>query len=816
MSRYEPKVIEPKWQKKWATDKIYQALDFDAKPKFVMLTEFPYPSGDGLHLGHTREYTLGDIYARYKRMKGYNVLFPMGFDAFGLPTENYAIKNHVSPQAASQTNIENFQNQFNKLGFSYDWSRSISTIEPSYYKWTQWIFLKFFEAGLAVHEETLINWCPFCKTGLANEEVVNSRHERCDNLVSKKTVKQWTLKITKYADRLIEGLQGLDYPARISDQQINWIGKSHGTSLKFKVDQSDQEIEVFTTAIETVFGATFMVLAPEHPLIKKLTPADHLAVVNSYLDQARTKTDLERQEDERSKTGVFSGIYAINPLNNKRIPIWIADYVLMSYGTGAIMAVPGQDERDYQFAQKYKLPIIYVTTENKFVNYTKKIKPNPTKYTMTNSQQFDGLNFKEGRKKIEDWIKKEKLGQAKIQYRIRDWVFSRQRYWGEPIPIIHCHEHGPVSVPEKDLPVVLPAIKDYLPTDNGQSPLSRIEDWVNTVCPICHKPSKRETDTMPNWAGSSWYYLRYYDPHNDREFASPQKLQYWGMVDFYLGGMEHTTLHLLYSRFWHQFLYDQKLVPTKEPYQKRRGQGIILAADGTKMSKSKGNIVNPLEIIDQGYGADAIHLAISFLAPYDQTTPWSPESVVGSYRFLDRVWRLVEDVLSLEPNDYESSRDLAKIIARTTARVEKDLEELNFNVAIAALMEGVNSLYKIKESQLQIKKEDWLEAVQAIVLLLAPFAPHICEELWLKLGQTSSVHLADWPSYDSKLLIESTVKLVVQINGKIRTVLEVPRDSSQTQIELLARDNPHLQTYLSQQSIQRVVFVPNKLINFVI
>ena len=814
MSRYIPREIEPKWQKKWAELKIYLAKDFDTKPKFVLLTEFPYPSGDGLHMGHIREYALGDIVARFKRMNGFNVLFPMGYDAFGLPAENYAIKNKTTPQLSTDKNISNFQEQFNALGFSFDWSRSFKTTDPEYYKWTQWFFIQFFKAGLARKEKTLINWCPFCKTGLANEEVVNGRHERCDTLVEKKVLEQWILKITKYADRLIDGLKDLDFPSKIADQQINWIGRSEGVVIDFEIESSKEKLQIFTTAPDTIYGTTFMVLAPEHPLVPKIIHPEHRARVESYIKTAFSKTEIERQEDSREKTGVFSGSYAINPLTKQKIPIWIADYVLISYGTGAIMAVPGQDARDFEFAKQYDLDVIYTTSLDKFVDYQKEIKTRPDKFFMANSEEFNGLSFKEAKPKILAKLIKLGVAKTKTQYRLRDWIFSRQRYWGEPIPIIYCKEHGAVPVKDEDLPVVLPELSDYEPTDDGRSVLSKVDSFVNTICPICLKPAKRETDTMPNWAGSSWYYLRYFDAHNPKAFADPKKLEYWRAVDFYLGGMEHTTLHLLYSRFWHQFLYDQRLVPTKEPYMARRGQGIILAADGSKMSKSKGNVINPTDVLDQGYGADSLHLAIAFLAPYDQTTPWSPESVVGSYRFLDRVYRLFEEYTKADYINQDQRKELKNILAQTIVKVTKDINNLNFNTAIAALMECLNSLYKLKTKG--FNKESWKYGLEIYLKLLAPFAPHLSEELWHKLGNANSIHLADWPKSIKSDTNKSKIKIVVQINAKLRSVIDVDPNLNENEISKIVLNDPKIVSYIGSKDIKKTVYVKNKIINFVV
>jgi len=811
MKRYNPKEIEPKWQQNWAEQKLYKALDFDeSRPKYVMLTEFPYPSGDGLHLGHVREYTLGDIMARYKRMTGHNVLYPMGYDAFGLPTENYAIKNKIAPQVATDQNVGNFQKQFNSLGYSIDWDRSFRTTDPSYYKWTQWLFLQFYKKGLAYQAKTTINWCPKCKTGLANEEVVNGRHERCDTLVEKKTLKQWLLKITKYADRLIDGLETVDYPSRIADQQINWIGRSKGAEVDFKLEQSDNKITVFTTRPDTLFGATFMVLAPEHALVEQITTAEQKAAVNTYIKAAQAKSEIERQDTNREKTGVFTGAYAINPVNNENVPIWIADYVLAGYGTGAIMAVPAHDERDNAFAKKFDIPIQQVindplgTHEGCYIG----------EGVMINSGEYDGMSSSYTREKIVKDLEAKGFSKEKTTYKLRDWIFSRQHYWGEPIPIIHCEKCGAVPVPDDQLPVELPPVDHYEPTDSGESPLALIDSWVNADCPTCGSKAKRETDTMPNWAGSSWYYLRYFDAKNDQAFADKRKLEYWGTVDMYLGGMEHTTLHLLYSRFWHQFFYDQDLVPTPEPYFSRRGQRIILAADGTKMSKSKGNVINPTEVIDAGYGADALRVAIAFIAPYDQTTPWSPEGVAGTHRFVSRVWTLVQEYLARAEKEESSNRAILVAQHRAIAKVSKDLHEMGFNTAVSALMEYVNTLYKIKAEDAYAAKE-WPKALETLVTLVAPFAPHIAEELWSDLGKEGSVNVTAWPVHDDKYLVSDTVTIVVQVNGKVRGKLTVDSGSSQEDVEQLAREDEKIASYLIK-GVKKVIFIPNKLISFVV
>lgn len=968
MKSYTPREIEPKWQDTWAKHKTYAAADSSDKPKFMMLTEFPYPSGAGIHLGHTREYTYGDIIARYKRLKGYNVMFPMGFDAFGLPTENYAIKNKISPQKATDENVANFVKQLKSLGFSIDWDRSFNTSDPDYYKWTQWLFLQFYKAGLAYQDEIAINWCPFEKTGLANEEVVNGRHERCGTLVEKKLLKQWLLKITDYADRLIDGLQDVDYPSRIADQQINWIGRSKGARVTFKI--GDHPIDVFTTRPDTIFGASFIVLAPEHPLVNQITTAEQLDEVNSYVATAASKGDVERQDTDREKTGVFTGAYAVNPANNEKVPVWIADYVLMGYGTGAIMAVPAHDERDFAFAEKFGLDIktviapsfidvhtdpnqeqaidrnvaiavvydpatdkycledwdhtdmkrhglewpgggveqdetvkdaalrefieetgytditvdktaasavafYYIGRQGRHSRAVKKIihltlnsqahngkvgaddyedgsytvkwlskeeilanldQMEPqfqaiTKFifeqpiysdkegVLIDSGKYSNMNTDKAREQIVADLAKKGLAEEKVNYRLRDWVFSRQHYWGEPIPIIHCSEHGAVPVPDDQLPVELPKVEHYEPTDTGESPLAAIESWVNTNCPECGKAAKRETHTMPNWAGSSWYYLRYMDARNDEVFADPEKMKYWSPVDLYLGGMEHTTLHLLYSRFWHQFFYDQKLVPTPEPYKARRGQGIILAADGTKMSKSKGNIVNPTDVIEAGYGADALRMAIAFLAPYDQTTPWSPEGVAGTHRFLQRVWALVQNHLSgqdstaIDAEKGEISIDQA--VDRAVKKVGDDLENMNFNTAIAALMELVNELFKIKLS-VPLADESWRQPLIKLVKIVSPFAPHLSEELWQQLGQEGSVHLSDWPSYDEAKIVDNVVTIVVQVNGKLRSQIKGPKGQSEEQILVQAQKDEKVQAFISGKTIRKTIYIKDKLLNIVV
>ncbi len=825
MLRYNPKNIEVKWQKKWQDDKIYLAIDFDPRPKYVMLTEFPYPSGAGIHVGHTREYTLGDVIARYKRMSGFNVLFPMGYDAFGLPTENYAIKNKISPIKATDDNIKIFEQQLLSLGLSIDWDRSFRTSDPNYYKWTQWLFLQFFKAGLAYQDETYINWCPFCKTGLANEEVVNGRHERCDTLVEKKLLKQWLLKITDYADRLIDGLSTVDYLPKIASQQINWIGRSEGAEIIFQVDESDVQIKVFSTRIDTIYSAACIILAPEHPLVDKITLITHKQAVKDYLISSQSKSDIERQDEKRDKTGVFTGSYAINPINQEKIPIWLADFILVGYGTGAVFG-DIHDERDAVFMENHHIKATYsVLPKDK--EKAKKVMSGELVFSgdgiLVNSGQFDGLTSSVARSEILQFLVDKKLAIKKVNFKLRDWIFSRQHYWGEPIPIIHCVDHGPVAVPDDQLPVVLPSVDNYEPTENGQSPLSMIDSWVNTVCPTCGKPAKRETDTMPNWAGSSWYYLRYFDPQNDQKFADRKKLDYWQAVDLYLGGMEHTTLHLLYSRFWHQFLFDQGLVPTPEPYAARRGQGIILGPDGTKMSKSKGNVIDPTEVIRSGYGADSLRIAIAFIAPYDLTTAWNPEILGGTYRFLNRLWVLVHNFVEKQNYviasefDELSEKKVLSTINKLITKVTDDIEKMNFNTAISAQMEALNILYKLNYSDKKIKVEIWQSSLESFIKLLAPFAPHIAEELWHVLtNSTQSVHLSDWPKADVSYLTEDKITIVVQINGKWRANLTMPVNSQEKEVKNEALRHEKIAIILKDKTINRVIFVSDKLINFVI
>jgi len=814
MKYYHPSEIEPKWQKKWAEKNLYRAFDFDKRPKQYILVEFPYLSGEGLHVGHCRSYSALDALVRKKRMESFNVLFPMGWDAFGLPTENYALKTGIHPLEATKKNVANIKRQFQRMGFSFDWSREINTTDPGYYKWTQWIFLKLFEKGLAYQAEIPINWCPSCKIGLANEEVVGGKCERCETPVEKIERKQWMFKITAYADRLLEDLDKVDYLPKIKAQQINWIGRSEGVTVQFKIQNSKpvhgeseiKEIEVFTTRIDTIFGMTAVVIAPEHQIVASLLNSkfkiqnSKLDEVKNYVEQAKKKSELERTELAKEKTGVFTGLYCLNPLNKERVPIWVGDYVVATYGGGAVMVVPAHDYRDYDFAKKYGLEIKEVVaggdiTKDAFVNYGKLI----------NSGQFNGLTSLKAIKEITDWLVKKKFGKKTIAYKLRDWVFSRQHYWGEPIPIIHCQKCGVAPVPEKDLPVELPHVKKYQPTGTGESPLAAIKEWVNVKCPKCGGLAKRETDTMPNWAGSNWYFLRYLDPQNNKEFAGRKKINYWMPVDLYNGGMEHTTLHLLYSRFIYKVLFDLGFVPSSEPYARRRSHGMVLAEDGRKMSKSFSNVINPDDIFDK-FGADTLRLYEMFMGPFDQTINWSSEGVEGCYRFLNRVWKLVKENVKDKP----TTKNLLIKLHQTIKKVSSDLEEMKFNTAVAAMMEFINewSLGFLNRKE-----------VEVFVKILAPFAPHFAEEVWVEiLGNKFSVHQQSWPKFDKNLAEQEMATMIIQVNGKLRGEIQVKSEESgeQSEIEALAKKEANVAKYLEDKKIKKVIFVPGKIINFVI
>jgi leucyl-tRNA synthetase len=805
MKRYNHAEIEKKWQRYWDENKTFKAEDHSAKPKYYCLIEFPYPSGDGLHVGHPRSYTALDIVARKKRMDGFNVLYPIGFDAFGLPTENYAIRTGIHPRVVTEQNIGTFTRQLKSLGFSFDWDRQVNTTDPDYYKWTQWIFLKLLERGLAYKASIPINWCVDCKIGLANEEVVGGACERCGGKVEKRLKEQWMLKITAYAQRLIDDLTGVDYLDKISKQQINWIGRSQGARVDFPIPGLNYTLDVYTTRPDTLFGATYMVLAPEHELVEKITTPEHKAEVQAYVEAAMKKSDLERSEDSKKKSGVFTGGYAINPATGKPIPVWVADYVLISYGTGAIMAVPGHDQRDWEFASAHKLPIVEVIKGGDITQEA---------YTgdgeLINSSFLDGKSVPEAIAAMNLWLEEKGFGGPTVQYKLRDWVFSRQRYWGEPIPVIHCRRCGMVPVPEKDLPVELPEVELYEPTESGESPLAAIQNWVHTECPVCGGAAKRETDTMPNWAGSSWYFLRYCDPHNDEAFASREKLKYWMPVDLYNGGMEHTTLHLLYSRFWNKFLFDCGLVPVSEPYSRRTSHGMILGEGGEKMSKSKGNVVNPDSVVAQ-YGADVFRCYEMFIGPFDQTAAWDTQGIEGVHRFFMRVWRLIIDEdtggINSRIKDIEPDSETLTLLHKTIKIVSSHIDEMRFNTALSQMMIFIN----------EINKKDSIPfaALKDFVLLFSPFAPHLGEEIWERLGGTPSVVEESWPGYNPEFLIEETVTIVVQVNGKVRGDMEVPADLDPEELKQRAQEVPNVNRHIKDKTIRKIIVVPKKLVNIV-
>ncbi len=799
--KYDFGNIEKKWQKKWADAKAFRAENGDtSRPKFYGLVEFPYPSGNGLHVGHARPYTALDVVSRKRRMQGYNVLFPMGWDAFGLPTENFAIKNKIHPAEVTKKNVAFFKSQLQMLGYSFDWDREINTTDPEYYKWTQWIFLKLFEKGLAYKMQMPVNWCTSCKCVLANEEVVNGVCERCGSEVVRREKSQWMLKITEYAERLINDLDDVDYIERVKTQQRNWIGRSTGAEVDFKTTAGDA-LRVYTTRPDTLFGATYMVISPEHPYIEKWADRiQNLDEVREYAAASARKSDFERTELAKDKTGVrLAGVTAINPVNDREIPIFISDYVLMSYGTGAIMAVPAHDTRDWDFAKKFDLPIIEVVAGG---HVQEEAFTDTESGKMVNSGFLDGLEVKEAKKKITEWLAERGLGAPKVNYKLRDWVFSRQRYWGEPIPLVHCDKCGWVPLPEEQLPLLLPDVDSYEPTDNGESPLAKMTDWVNTTCPHCGGPAKRETDTMPQWAGSSWYFLRYTDPKCKDALASKEALDFWTPVDWYNGGMEHTTLHLLYSRFWHKFLYDLGVVPTKEPYQKRTSHGMILGEGGEKMSKSRGNVVNPNDIVAQ-YGADTMRLYIMFIGDFEKAAPWSPQSVRGCKRFLDRVWNMAES--ASESEQYSPSNEAA--IHKTIKKVGEDIENVKFNTAIAAMMALVNTYGENGVTRGDIK---------VLLRLLSPFAPHMCEELWEMLGGEGFISLAPWPEYDEAKTRDESVEIVVQICGKIRERITVPVDAEKDDVIARACETEKVRQALSAGKLVKSIVVPNKLVNLII
>ena len=800
---YNHKVVEKKWQKVWDDNKAFAATDDYSKPKYYALVEFPYPSGQGLHVGHPRPYTALDIVARKRRMQGYNVLYPMGWDAFGLPTENYAIKNKIHPKEVTKNNVARFKAQLHSLGYSFDWDREINTTDPEYYKWTQWIFLKLFKAGLAYKKEMPINWCTSCKVGLANEEVVNGVCERCGAPVVRKVKSEWMLKITEYADKLIEGLDTVDYIERVKVSQKNWIGRSTGAEVDFRIKGKEDKLRIYTTRCDTLFGATYMVVSPEHPLLDKYKDEiKNWSEIESYREQAARKSDFERSELAKDKTGVaIDGLVAINPVNEKEIPIWVSDYVLMSYGTGAIMAVPAHDERDWEFAKKFDLPLIQVVAKDgEEVDINEAAFTDVATGVLINSGFLNGLQVKDAKEKMIEFLEEKGIGKAKVNYKLRDWVFSRQRYWGEPIPIIHCDKCGYVPLNESELPLMLPEVESYMPTDNGESPLAAMTDWVNVKCPCCGGPAKRETDTMPQWAGSSWYFLRYTDPKNTEALASKEALKYWLPVDWYNGGMEHTTLHLLYSRFWHKFLYDQGIVPTKEPYQRRTSHGMILGENGEKMSKSRGNVVNPDDIV-QAYGADTLRTYEMFIGAFDLSASWSEDGVKGCRRFLERVWKL-QTIMTGEEG---YSADMETKMHQTIKKVSQDFESLKYNTAIAAMMALINDFYKKNA----VTKGEY----KTLITLLNPVAPHITEELWQIIGGEGRVYQNTWPEYDEAKTVESTVEIAVQVNGKTRATLKIGKEDAKDNV--LAKAKETIADKLEGKNIIKEIYVPGRIVNIV-
>ncbi|NMB21451.1 MAG: leucine--tRNA ligase [Firmicutes bacterium] len=802
MARYNHQEVEKKWQQIWEAKETFKTREDQSKPKFYALVEFPYPSGDGLHVGHPRPYTALDVVARKRRMEGYNVLFPMGSDAFGLPAENYAIKTKIHPAVVTERNIARFKEQMKSIGFSFDWSREVNTTDPNYFKWTQWIFLKLFEHGLAYKKEMPINWCPRCKIGLANEEVVDNGCERCGHAVETRVKNQWMLKITAYAERLINDLDLVDYIERAKIQQRNWIGRSEGADVTFRIKDTDQTLTVFTTRPDTLFGATYMVISPEHPVLNTLQDRiENVGAIRAYQEEARKKSEFERAELNHDKTGVrIEGLVAINPVNNEEMTIWVSDYVLMSYGTGAIMAVPGHDQRDWEFAKTFGLPIIEVVSGG---DVTEAAYTDTESGTMVNSGFLNGLDVDSAKSKIAAWLEEKGLGTPKVNYKLRDWVFSRQRYWGEPIPLVHCDKCGWVAIPESELPLRLPNVDNYEPTDTGESPLAKMRDWVETTCPTCGGPAERETDTMPQWAGSSWYFMRYIDPTNDQELASKEKLNYWMPVDWYNGGMEHTTLHLLYSRFWYKFLYDIGVAPEPEPYKKRTSHGMILGENNEKMSKSRGNVVNPDDVVAE-YGADTLRMYEMFIGDFEKSVPWSTDGVRGCKRFLDRIWKLKD---SVQPGNTYSEALEAKM-HQTVKKVSGDYESLKFNTAIAALMtllNEVNQVGAINEAEMK-----------TFLILLNPVAPHITEELWALLGFAGMLNEQSWPTFDEEKTIAQTIAIGVQVNGKVRGDVTVNLDDSQEVAREKVMANDNIQRAIAGTTIVKEIYVPGRIYNIVV
>jgi len=797
--------IEKKWKEFWDENKTFSVTEDFSVPeskRLYVLDMFPYPSGSGLHVGHPEGYTATDIYTRFKRMNGFNVLHPMGFDSFGLPAENYAIQTGTHPAETTYKNIDRFREQIKSLGFCYDWGREVSTCDPEYYKWTQWIFLQLFKKGLAYEAEMPINWCPKCGTGLANEEVKDGKCDRCGTQIERKRIRQWVLKITAYAERLLKDIELLDWPEPIKLMQENWIGRSEGAEVDFKVDGTGDIIRIYTTRPDTLFGATYMVLAPEHPLVEKITDPEYMDEVEEYIEKSMRKTDLQRTELNKEKTGVFTGAYAINPVNGNKIPIWIADYVLWGYGTGAIMAVPAHDERDFEFAKKYKLPIIQVVSKDGSIYELKEAEV--TDGIAVNSGEFNGMKTADFKKVITEWLEKKGIGKKQINYKLRDWIFSRQRYWGEPIPIVHCEKCGKVPVPENELPLKLPEVKSYKPTGTGESPLAAIKDWVNTTCPECGGKAKRETNTMPQWAGSCWYYIRFADPHNDKALADKKNIDYWLPVDLYVGGAEHAVLHLLYARFWHKFLYDIGVVNTPEPFMKLRNQGMILGENGEKMSKSRGNVVNPDDVINE-YGADTLRVYEMFLGPLAADKPWNTQSIIGIKRFLEKVWRLLEKPIE---ENVPIPEELNRIRHKTIKIVTEKIEALEFNTAISQMMIFVNAL----------QKEDRLnkELMIDLVKILHPFAPFITEEMWEQLGKKPSVLFSKWPSFNPELVKDEELEMVVQVNGKVRDTLKISRGTSVEKMKEMALGSEKIKPWIEGKEIAKIIAVPDKLVNIVV
>ena len=799
--KYEFNRIEKKWQDRWAKENIYHTPNASEKPKFYGLVEFPYPSGHGLHVGHARPYTAMDVVARKRRMDGYNVLFPMGYDAFGLPTENFAIQNHIHPAKVTEQNIANFTKQLQMLGYSFDWDRVVDTTDPGYYKWTQWIFLQLFKKGLAYKTSMPVNWCTSCKCVLANEEVVNGGCERCGSEVIRKEKSQWMLKITEYAQRLIDDLDGVDFIERVKTQQKNWIGRSTGAEVTFKTTQGN-DLVVYTTRPDTLFGATYMVLSPEHPYINQWKDVlGNWDEVTAYVEAAARKSDFERTELVKEKTGVkLEGVRGINPVNGKEIPIFISDYVLVSYGTGAIMAVPAHDDRDWEFAKKFGCDIIEVVKGGDVEKEAFTLKDDTG--IMVNSDFLNGMTVKDAIPVITEWLTKEGIGHQKVNYKLRDWVFSRQRYWGEPIPLVNCEKCGWVAIPEEQLPLLLPEVESYEPTDTGESPLAPMTDWVNTTCPCCGGPAKRETDTMPQWAGSSWYFLRYMDPKNTEALASKEALEYWGQVDWYNGGMEHTTLHLLYSRFWHKFLYDIGVVPFAEPYKKRTSHGMILGEGGEKMSKSRGNVVNPNDVIAQ-YGADTMRMYIMFIGDFEKAAAWSDNAVKGCKRFLDRIWNLAENVA--EGDEY--SKDNEALVHKTIKKVSDDIESMKFNTGIAALMTLTNQFYDKGVNKAEFK---------TMLQMVSPFAPHLADELWEHFGFEGYASTSSWPVYDESKTIASEVTIAVQVGGKLKSTVTVPMGSEEAAVMEIVTADAKIAKLMEGKEIVKVIHVPNKLVNLIL